>query len=57
MNDSISFGMGAALFGSLSYVCIRLFNKRPDDNVSAVLSCLAACEMVKNNLRRQYYLL
>jgi hypothetical protein len=49
--------MGAALFGSLSYVCIRLFNNRPDDNVPAVLSCLAACEMVKNNLRRQYYLL
>jgi drug/metabolite transporter (DMT)-like permease len=34
----IGFGLGAALFQSLSYVCIRLFNKRHDDNIITLLA-------------------
>jgi drug/metabolite transporter (DMT)-like permease len=33
----IGCGLGAALFQSLSYLCIRLFNKRHDDNIIALL--------------------
>ncbi len=29
----IGCGLGAGLFQSLSYVCIRLFNKRHNDNI------------------------
>ena len=34
----IGFGLGAALFQSLSYLCIRMFNKRHDDNIIALLA-------------------
>jgi drug/metabolite transporter (DMT)-like permease len=34
----IGCGLGAALFQSLSYLCIRLFNKRHDDNIIALLA-------------------
>ena len=34
----IGFGLGAALFQSLSYVCIRLFNKRHDNNIITLLA-------------------
>ena len=34
----IGFGLGAALFQSLSYVCVRLFNKRHDDNIITLLA-------------------
>lgn len=34
----IGFGFGAAMFQSLSYVCIRLFNKRHDNNIIALLA-------------------
>ena len=30
--------MGAGLFQSLSYVCIRLFNKRHNDNIITLLA-------------------
>lgn len=34
----ISFGFGAAFFQSLSYVCIRMFNKRHDNNIITLLA-------------------
>lgn len=34
----IVFGLGAAVFQSLSYLFIRLFNKRHDDNIIALLA-------------------
>ena len=34
----IGFGLGAAVFQSLSYLCIRLFNKRHDDNIITLLA-------------------
>ena len=34
----IGCGLGAGLFQSLSYLCIRLFNKRHDDNIIALLA-------------------
>ncbi|MHC5155620.1 MAG: EamA family transporter [Planctomycetota bacterium] len=42
MDNTISLGigcgLGAAFFQSLSYVCIRRFNKRHDDNIVALLA-------------------
>lgn len=32
------FGLGAAVFQSLSYLCIRLFNKRHDNNIITLLA-------------------
>ena len=34
----IGCGLGAGLFQSLSYLCIRLFNKRHNDNIIALLA-------------------
>ena len=34
----IGLGLGAAFFQSMSYVCIRLFNKRHNDNIIALLA-------------------
>lgn len=34
----IGFGFGAAVFQSLSYLCIRLFNKRHNDNIITLLA-------------------
>ena len=34
----IGCGLGAAVFQSLSYLCIRLFNKRHNDNIIALLA-------------------
>lgn len=34
----IGFGLGAAVFQSLSYISIRLFNKRHDNNIIALLA-------------------
>ncbi|MEN8128411.1 MAG: DMT family transporter [Planctomycetota bacterium] len=34
----IGFGLGAAFFQSLSYVCIRLFNKRHDNTIITLLA-------------------
>lgn len=42
MNDTalsgIGFGLGAAVFQSLSYLCIRLFNKRHNDTIITLLA-------------------